>query len=42
MKPWRGRLLTPADDVTPGGHPVVVLSHDYWQRRFGADLAVVG
>jgi predicted permease len=37
-----GRTFTPADDQTPGGHPVVVLSHDYWRTRFGADAAVVG
>lgn len=37
-----GRVLTPADDRTPNGHPVVVLSHALWQRRFGADPGVVG
>src|SRR5262245_4055018 len=25
----RGRVLTPSDDVTPGAHPVAVLSHSY-------------
>jgi predicted permease len=36
----RGRTLAPADDVTPGAHPVAVVSHGLWQRRFGgrADL----
>ncbi len=37
-----GRLLSPADDTHPGAHPVVVLSHGLWQRRFGGDPAVVG
>jgi len=37
-----GRTLTVADDQTPGAHPVVVLSHGFWQRRFGSDPAVVG
>jgi predicted permease len=37
-----GRLLTPEDDRTPGGHPVVVLSYPYWQRRFAANPDVVG
>ena len=37
-----GRLLGPEDDRTPGGHPVVVLSHDYWQRAFASDPGVVG
>ena len=37
-----GRLLGPQDDVSPGAHPVVVLSHDYWQRAYGGDVNVVG
>ena len=37
-----GRLLTENDDVTPGAHPVAVLSHDYWTRRFGRDPRAVG
>ncbi len=39
--PHVGRTLTPGDDRVPGGHPVVVLSHGYWTRRFGADPAVL-
>ncbi len=42
IKPSLGRLLTPADDVSNGGHPVVVISHGAWQRRFGGDPAIVG
>lgn len=38
----RGRVLGPADDETAGGHPVVVLSHDYWQARFGGAEDVLG
>jgi len=37
-----GRLLTPADDRVRGAHPVVVLAHAFWQRRFGGNPAVVG
>ena len=37
-----GRLLGPQDDVSPGGHPVVVLSHNYWQRAYNGDPNVVG
>jgi predicted permease len=36
-----GRTLTPADDTTPGGHPVAVLSHNYWIRRFAGDPSVL-
>ncbi len=42
VKPAAGRLLTPEDDRVPGGHPVVVLSHGFWARRFGGDPKVVG
>src|SRR5262245_3534914 len=38
----RGRALLPADDLTPGAHPVVVVSHAFWQRRLGADGGAVG
>ena len=37
-----GRLLGREDDVTPGGHPVVVLSNEYWRREFNSDPSVVG
>src|SRR5918992_620502 len=37
-----GRGLTAHDDRTPGAHPVVVISHDLWQRRLDADPAVIG
>jgi putative ABC transport system permease protein len=37
-----GRLLTQADDSTPGTNPVVVLSFSYWKTHFGADAGVVG
>jgi predicted permease len=37
-----GRTIEPADDVTPNGHPVAVISHGYWQRRFGLEPSVVG
>jgi predicted permease len=41
VQPALGRLLTPADDVTQGAHPVVVLSHGYWTRRFASDPGIL-
>ena len=35
VRPAIGRLFTQDDDGAPGAHPVVVLSHGYWKRRFG-------
>ena len=37
-----GRVLTEADDQTPGGHPVAVVSYAWWQQRFGSDPSAVG
>ena len=37
-----GRVLTEADDQTLGGHPVAVISHGFWQKRLGGNLAAVG
>jgi predicted permease len=36
-----GRTITDAEDQAGAG-AVVVLSHRYWQRRFGGDPAIVG
>ena len=38
----RGRLIGRADDEVPMAHPVVVLGHAYWLRRFAGDPAIVG
>ncbi|HEX5081123.1 MAG TPA: ABC transporter permease [Blastocatellia bacterium] len=37
-----GRTLTDEDDKVPGGHPVAVISYNYWGRRFARDPAIVG
>jgi predicted permease len=37
-----GRLLSVADDMTPGGHPVAVISHELWQTRFAGQPDIVG
>ena len=42
LVPATGRLLSAADAQTVGGEPVAVLSHAYWESRFGLDPAVVG
>ena len=40
--PLIGRTLGPEDDLVPGGHPVAVISHGYWKRRFGLDQSAIG
>ena len=42
VKPMLGRGFLPEEDQTPGSHPVAVLSYPCWQKRFGADPAIVG
>lgn len=37
-----GRVLANGDDEKPGAHPVIVLGHGYWQRRFNADPGIIG
>ena len=41
VQPILGRAITDEDDQ-PGAAPVVVLSHQIWQQRFGANPAVIG
>ena len=40
-RPERGRLFDRGDDF-PDTASKVVLSHEFWQRRFGGDPAIVG
>ncbi len=42
VRPAIGRFFLPEEDRSPGTHPVVVIGHGLWQRRFGADPAVLG
>jgi predicted permease len=42
VKAALGRAFLPEEDRQPLTHPVTVISHGLWQRRFGADPAVVG
>ncbi len=40
-RPRYGRAIQPSDDVA-GGPDVLMLSHEVWERRYGADPEVVG
>jgi len=42
VEPKLGRLFQRGEGETPGADPVVVLSHDYWQRKFGGDPSSIG
>jgi predicted permease len=42
VQAFRGRTFLPDDQTAPGANPVVVLSHGYWQSRFGGNPAIVG
>ncbi len=37
-----GRSFLPDEEAKPGAAPVLVISHGYWKRRFGADPNVAG
>jgi len=41
VAPMLGRYFTPEEDV-PGNEHSILLSYDLWQRRYGADRAIVG
>jgi predicted permease len=42
VEPELGRSFRPDEDQVPGRNAVVILGHDFWERQFGADPAVVG
>jgi predicted permease len=42
VKPRLGRAFLPEEDTTPETHPVVILGHGVWERRFGGDAAILG
>src|SRR3989337_2251681 len=42
LTPALGRFLRPDEVTRPGEAPVVVISHDYWQTRFGGAATAIG
>ena len=42
VQPYLGRLIQPADDISPGASAYVVLSYNCWRDRFGSDKNIVG
>ena len=42
VKAILGRTFTPEDDRVPLGHPLVMLTYDYWRQRFGGDPEIIG
>ncbi|MDQ6829564.1 MAG: ABC transporter permease, partial [Gemmatimonadota bacterium] len=41
LSPVLGRSFRASDDGT-GAAPVIMLTYDYWQKRFGGDPAIIG
>ena len=41
VRPALGRAFTPEDDRVPAAHPVAILSHAFWTRRFAADPGIL-
>src|SRR5258708_9978641 len=41
VRPALGRVLSLADDDVQGAHPILVLSHAYWERHFGGDAGAL-
>ena len=41
-RPVYGRVLDDRDDETVGAHPVTVISHELWERRFNSNPDIVG
>ncbi len=37
-----GRTFLPEEDETRGAHPIVVLSHGFWEQHFNSDRSIVG
>jgi predicted permease len=42
VKPALGRFFVKDEDVVPDRSPVVVISHEFWRRRFSGDSTILG
>src|SRR6188768_1979023 len=42
LTPFAGRLFAPSDDTVRGGNAVAVVSHGFFQRRFGGQNTIIG
>ncbi|HZC44360.1 MAG TPA: ABC transporter permease, partial [Acidobacteriaceae bacterium] len=42
VQPYMGRLIQPADDISPNASAYVVLSYNCWRDKFGGDKDIVG
>jgi predicted permease len=42
LRAHAGRMFKPGEGEYPGGEAIVILSYQFWQRRFGGDPSVVG
>src|SRR6185369_1390194 len=41
-RPAAGRLFSPTDSEEAGTSPIVVLSHEFWTRRFNKTASIIG
>jgi predicted permease len=42
LRPASGRFFVPEEVARPGGEPVAVISHSFWQTRFAGAASAVG
>ena len=42
VSPFKGRFFTADENRTPDTHPVLVVSHAFWQAHLGGDAAAIG
>ena len=42
LRPAAGRFIRPDEGELAGAQPIVVISHDYWQTRFGGHPDAIG